>query len=136
MEANARAYLDGGVDGVADDAGVGLPGAEPDRGDLGAGVEHEVPRHRRLSQSLCYWALSHTGIGERRGARHQTGSSGGGGGGGGSGAYCLYRGGGCGRRGRLGGSRVRGPSLRLRLPARLVRLRQVSCRGFGFPGRP
>ena len=67
-EANARAYLDGGVDGVADDAGVGLPGAEPDRGDLGAGVEHEVPRHRRLSQSLCYWALSHTGIGERRGA--------------------------------------------------------------------
>ena len=67
-EANARAYLDGGVDGVADDAGVGLPGAEPDRGDLGAGVEHEVPRHRRLSQSLCYWALGHTGIGERRGA--------------------------------------------------------------------
>ena len=62
-EANARAYLDGGVDGVADDAGVGLPGAEPDRGDLGASVEHEVPRHRRLSQSLCYWALSHGGLG-------------------------------------------------------------------------
>jgi len=45
MEANARAYLDGGVDGVADDAGVGLPGAEPDRGDLGAGVEDEVAGH-------------------------------------------------------------------------------------------
>lgn len=39
--------LDGGVDGVADDAGVGLPGAEAHGGDLGAGVEHEVLRHFR-----------------------------------------------------------------------------------------
>lgn len=50
----ARVYtdLDGGVDGVANDAGVRLPGAEPHGGDLGAGVEHEVPRHRRLSLRL------------------------------------------------------------------------------------
>lgn len=41
------ADLDGGVDSVANDAGVRLPGAEPHGGDLGAGVEHEVPRHRR-----------------------------------------------------------------------------------------
>lgn len=39
--------LDSGVDGVADDARVGLPGAEPHRGDLGAGVEHEMLRHLR-----------------------------------------------------------------------------------------
>jgi hypothetical protein len=42
------ADLDGGVDGVADDAGVGLPGAEPNRGDLGAGVQHN-----RVSRHLC-----------------------------------------------------------------------------------
>lgn len=47
--ARVCADLDGGVDGVADDAGVRLPCAEPNRGDLGAGVEHEMPRHRRLS---------------------------------------------------------------------------------------
>lgn len=39
------ADLDSGVDGVADDAGAGLPGAEPHRGDLGASVEHEMRRH-------------------------------------------------------------------------------------------
>jgi hypothetical protein len=110
-EANVCAYLDGGVDGVADDAGIGLPGAEPDRGDLGAGVEHEVPRHRRLSQSLCYWALCHTRIGKCRGEQHGKGSYGGGGAG--NGAYIGAAAGGCGGRGRLGGSRVRGPSLRL-----------------------
>ena len=43
------ADLDGGVHGVADDAGTGLPGAEPHRGDLGAGVEHEMPRHLCLA---------------------------------------------------------------------------------------
>lgn len=45
--ARVCADLDGGVDSVANDAGVRLPGAEPHGGDLGAGVEHEVPRHRR-----------------------------------------------------------------------------------------
>lgn len=59
-EGNACADLDSGVDGVADDAGVGLPGAEPDRGDLGAGVQYEVPRHRRLSLSLPLTARSVT----------------------------------------------------------------------------
>jgi hypothetical protein len=43
--------LDGGVDGLADDAGVGLPSAEPHRGDLGAVVEQEVPRHLSLSEA-------------------------------------------------------------------------------------
>ena len=55
-EANARAYLDGGVDGVADDGGVGLPGAEPDRRDLGAGVEDEVAGHTSEPQNL-WWSL-------------------------------------------------------------------------------
>lgn len=58
--ARVCADLDGGVDGVADDAGVRLPCAEPNIGDLGAGVQHEMPRHRRLSLNLSHWALFHT----------------------------------------------------------------------------
>jgi len=38
-------YLHGGIDGVADESIVGLPGAEPDRRDLRAGVEDEVGGH-------------------------------------------------------------------------------------------
>jgi len=37
--------LDGGGDQVADDAGAGLVGAEPHRGDAGAGVEREIGGH-------------------------------------------------------------------------------------------
>jgi len=40
-----RCNLDSGVDGVAYVVRLGLPGAVPYRRDLGAGVEHEVPRH-------------------------------------------------------------------------------------------
>lgn len=138
------ADLDGGVDGVANDAGVRLPGAEPHGGDLGAGVEHEVPRHRR--PSLPLGALCHTAeapeMGERRGggrsrtvvARRGRG-----------GQWCLsaiYRaararsarpaGRGAGRGGRREpvASLVRGASFRLGWS--LVRVRQVACRGFCF----
>ena len=45
--------LDGGVDGVPDHVRLGLPGAVPHRGDLGAGVEHEAPRH-------LFLCLTHT----------------------------------------------------------------------------
>lgn len=38
-------HLDGGVDGIADDARIGLPRAEPDCRDLGAGVQDEVAGH-------------------------------------------------------------------------------------------
>ena len=40
-----REDLDGGGDRVADDAGAGLVGAEPHRGDAGAGVEREIGGH-------------------------------------------------------------------------------------------
>ena len=40
-----REDLDGGGDQVADDAGAGLVGAEPHRGDAGAGVEREIGGH-------------------------------------------------------------------------------------------
>lgn len=45
-------HLDGGVDGIADDARLGLPCAEPDRRDLGAGVEDEAAGHGILLQAL------------------------------------------------------------------------------------
>lgn len=52
------AYLDCGVDGVADDGRVSKQGAEPHRGHCGAGVEHEVIRHisspLRLRGPLCH----------------------------------------------------------------------------------
>jgi hypothetical protein len=49
-----RTYLHGGVDGVADEPVVGLPGAEPDRRDLRAGVEDEVGGHTLAIPSAAY----------------------------------------------------------------------------------
>lgn len=62
MGASGRcANLDSGVNGVADNVGLGLPGAEPHRGDLGAGVEHEAPHHILLTQTHTgRWRFRHT----------------------------------------------------------------------------
>jgi hypothetical protein len=49
-ETQRRTDLDGGVDGVADEVGVDLPGAEPDGGHLGAGAEDEA-HYCHLSRS-------------------------------------------------------------------------------------
>lgn len=57
MGASGRcANLDSGVNGVADNVGLGLPGAESHRGDLGAGVEHEAPHHILLTQT--HWPMA------------------------------------------------------------------------------
>jgi hypothetical protein len=48
------AYLHGGIDGVADEPVVGLPGAEPDRRDLRAGVEDEVGGHTLAIPAAAY----------------------------------------------------------------------------------
>jgi hypothetical protein len=61
-------HLDGGVDGVADDARLGLPRPEPNRRDGGAGVKDEVASHfcnsRTGSTACCRWR----GQGRTRGA--------------------------------------------------------------------